>query len=134
MAYFSLNEMRADIASKYGAHWETSSDAEVICFYVRATQESESGKSQTINAPDVAKYFGVKAPSTCPKTSSEIDVKVKQSSEGFFKGLWGVEEAQAVPHYYSGLGGNHVLDGATVSVLLLCVSISFVVKVKRTFS
>ena len=131
MAIYSLNQLRAEIASHYGAHWEKSSDAEVICFYVRRTQESKSDDWRTINAPDVAKYFGVKAPSSCLKTSSEIDLKVKKSSESFFKGWWGMEEAQVAPNYHAGLGGNSVLDGAAMSVLVFCAIISLLAKVKK---
>ena len=130
---YTLNQMRASHASQYGPHWEKSSDGEVICFYVRRVQESKSGKWQTINAPDVAEYFGVKAPRSCPKTSSEIDDKVKESADSFFRGLWGREDAYPSPYYYSGFGGNHVFDGVAMSVLLFGISVALMAKLKKVF-
>ena len=98
MAIYTISELKAKLVSSgFGDYWEDASGGDAVCMYVRLIQERKGEKWDTINVEDTAKYLGVSKPRSCPKTSSEVNNKVKEKSESFFKGIFG--EVLVTPKY-----------------------------------
>lgn len=90
MSIYTIGQLKASFVSGgLGDYWENASDGDAVCMYVRLIQEGRQSGWNTVNVQDTARYLGVSEPRTCPKTSLEVNSKVREKSESFLKGLFG---------------------------------------------